>query len=133
VERAVFLGAVPLGGQQRAPRRVVADRVDGPFDQEDVGFLAGFEDAELGIDRRLFRHYPVGPWFRAARAALDIQPGGPPLVRAQSFIHYPVLEDEGVGRVRFGLVAGEFGPAGVDEVREFLLGTKDVGRHLVCS
>src|SRR6185369_11379886 len=83
VEGPVFLAAVPLGGEQRGTGRVAADGFDGTLDQEDVGFLAGFEDAELGVDRGLFRHDPVGSWIRAARTALDVQPGGPPLIRSQ--------------------------------------------------
>jgi hypothetical protein len=47
VEGPVFVGAVPLRGQQRRFHRVVADRFDGPFEQEDVRFLTGFEDAKF--------------------------------------------------------------------------------------
>ena len=110
----------PLGGVQRGTGRVAADGFDGALDQEDVGFLAGFEDAELGVDRSLFRHNPIGSWFRAARTALDVQPGGPPLIRSQVLVDFGETEDERIGRIWLGLVAGEFGPAGV-EVGEVLI------------
>lgn len=95
----MFLAAVPFRSQQRGLRRAAANGFDGPFEQEDIGLLTGFEDAKLGVDRSLFRHNPRGAWFRAARTALDLQPGGPPLARAQLLVDRMELEDEDAGRI----------------------------------
>ncbi len=105
-------------------------QVDGTFEQEDVGFLAGLENAELGVDRGLLGHDPVGTWFRATAATFDVEPGGPALVRAQAFVDLGELEDEGLVQGLGGPLLGQVGPG---KVREFVLGTENVRRQRRCS
>jgi predicted nucleic acid-binding protein len=62
VEQAVLGVPVPLGGQQARP---VGTR-DMAADQEDVGFLAGLQDAQLGVHRRQVGDQP-----------LRVRPGAP--------------------------------------------------------
>jgi len=55
VEHPVPGVAVALGGEQAGP----ALRYAAP-EQEDVGFLAGLQDAEFGVDGGQFGNQPVG-------------------------------------------------------------------------
>jgi hypothetical protein len=75
VEAAVLLAAVPL----RSEHHAVGAR-HGPAEQVDVGFLAGLEDAELGVDRRAVPDDPVGGRLRAAAERLDVPVGAPALL-----------------------------------------------------
>jgi hypothetical protein len=72
----VLLAAVALGGEHDLLGRVVRD---GPLDEEDVGLLAGLEDAELGVQGGPAGDHPVRTWLRAAAEGLDVVPGGPAL------------------------------------------------------
>ena len=74
MERAVLLAAVALGGHDGA-----VTSGQGALDEEDVGFLAGLEDSELGVDRSVLGHDPVGSRLGAAGTFFDGTPGGPAL------------------------------------------------------
>ena len=73
MEGAVLLAAVALRGHHDPLGGVAGD---GPLDEEDVGLLAGLEDAELGVHGGLAGHHPVGAWLGAAGQRLDAEPGG---------------------------------------------------------
>ena len=70
----------------------------GPADQEDVGFLAGLEHAELGVDGAVLGADPVGPRFGAVQGAV---PAGPAVA--------------GLGQVGV-LVQGRLEPAALQEI-----------------
>ena len=91
VEGAVLLGAVALGGHHDAAAGVV--RV-GPLQQEDVGLLAGLEDAELGVDGAAGRHDPVGTRLGSAAQRVDVVPGGPALRVVVGVVVGLEVEDE---------------------------------------
>jgi len=73
MEHPVLGGSVPFGREQAGP---VGLR-DGPADQEDVGFLACLDDAELGVDRGQLGDQPVRVRFRAAFGRYRLVPGRP--------------------------------------------------------
>ena len=77
MELAMVVVAIALGGEHGSAVRVVRH---GAFEQEDVAFLAGLEDAELGVDRPVLGDHPVGPGLGSVGALLDRRPGGPALV-----------------------------------------------------
>ena len=71
--------AVALGGEQAGPPVGHA-----AADQEDVGFLAGFQDAELGVDGGQFGDQPVGVRPGAALGRDRLVPGGPAVAFGQA-------------------------------------------------
>ena len=87
----MLLGAVALGRHHDAAAGVV--RV-GPLQQEDVGLLAGLEDAELGVDGAARRHDPVGTRLGAAAQRVDVVPGGPALRVVVGVVVGLEVEDE---------------------------------------
>ena len=66
-------GPVPLGREQAGP---VGAR-DFAAEQEDVGFLAGLQHAELGVDRGELGDQPARVRFRPALGRRRLVPGGP--------------------------------------------------------
>ena len=71
----------------------------GALEQEDVGLLAGLEDAELGVDGALGGHDPVGARLGAAAERLDVEPGGPALAVAEVVVGAEVEDEAGVDPV----------------------------------
>jgi hypothetical protein len=79
VEQPVPRVAVPLGREQARPaaaRHAAAQQVD-------IGFLAGLQDAELGVDRGQFGHEPLRVRLRAALGGRGLVPGGPAVALGQ--------------------------------------------------
>lgn len=76
VEQPMIGRPIALGGHDH---RLI---VGGSFHQHDIGFLAGLEGAEFGVDRRVGGDHPVGPGFGSGGDA-DGVPGGPALPRRQ--------------------------------------------------
>jgi hypothetical protein len=74
VEQAVLSGPVPLGREQHTS----AVFRDGALQQVYVGFLAGLQDAQFGVDRTVVGNHPVRPRLGAVRRA-GVDPGGPPV------------------------------------------------------
>ena len=73
MEHPVLGGPVPLGGQQAPPpgsRHAAAQ-------QEDIGFLAGLQYPELGVDCGQLGDQPVRVWSRPALTGGGLIPGGP--------------------------------------------------------
>ena len=99
VERAVLRVAVALGGHHDLLGGVAGD---GPLQQEDVGLLAGLEDAELGVEGGPGGDHPVRPRLRAAAQRLDVEPRGEPLALLGILAGEVVDVEEGVrcGEVR---------------------------------
>ena len=107
VEGAVLRRAVALGGHHDAVVRL--ERV-GPLEQEDVGLLAGLEDAELGVDRALGGHDPVGARLGTALQRLDGHPGRPALAVVEVVVGVEVEDERRIDpaeRVDVGVAVGE--------------------------
>jgi hypothetical protein len=68
MEQPILQAAVALRRHHHRPI------LGGPVEQVHVGFLAGLEDAELGVDCRAFGDQPVGPGFGPGEDA-DVVPG----------------------------------------------------------
>ena len=85
VEHPVPGIAVALGREQAGPAAGHAAP-----DQEDVGFLAGLQDAELGVDGGQVGDQPAGMRLRAALGRDGLVPGRPAVALGQA-----------VGRVEF--------------------------------
>jgi hypothetical protein len=73
MEHPVLGGPVPFGGQQAGP---VGLR-NAPPEQEDVGFLARLQDAQLGVDGGQLGDQPLRIRLRAAFGRDRLIPGGP--------------------------------------------------------
>ena len=87
--------AVALGDQERRLAGCAGQLLggQGAVDEEGVGLLAGLEDAELGVDRAVVLHHPVGEGLRATVEGVGgLGPGGPALVLVE------LGEGEGVHR-----------------------------------
>ena len=67
----------------------------------DVGFLAGLQDAEVGVDGAVVGDQPVGDGPRAAAQALDVPVGAPALVGVEAVLVEVGAAGE-VGRVWSG-------------------------------
>ena len=72
----------------------------GALEQEDVGLLAGLEDAELGVDRTLRGDHPVRAGLGTAAERLDVEPGRPALIVGEVVVRDEVEDELGVERVR---------------------------------
>src|SRR5690606_4626884 len=75
VEVAALRRAVPLRGEHGDSRAVG----HGTLQQEYVGFLAGLQDAELGVESCCRRDEPIGPRLGTAFGWGDAWPGRPAL------------------------------------------------------
>jgi hypothetical protein len=75
----VLRGPVPLGREQAGP----AGAGHAAAQQEDVGLLAGLQDAELGVDGREVGDKPVRVRSRAALGGRGLIPRGPPVTLGQ--------------------------------------------------
>jgi hypothetical protein len=75
----VLGGPVPLGRQQAGP----AGAGHAAAQQEDVGLLAGLQDAELGVDSREVGDKPARVRLRAALGGRGLIPRGPPVTLGQ--------------------------------------------------
>src|SRR5690606_1744324 len=73
MEHAVLRAAVAFG-RKEAP--TISARHTA-LDEEDVGLLAGLQDAELGVDGRQLRDEPVRVWLRTALGGRRLVPSGP--------------------------------------------------------
>ena len=80
VEQPVVRVAVPLRGKQAGPLRAW----HGTPEQIDVGFLAGLQDAELGVDRGELGDQPLRMRQRAALGGRGLIPGGPAITFGQA-------------------------------------------------
>jgi hypothetical protein len=100
VEHAVTGGAVPLGREQagRAGPRYAAAQ------QEDVGFLAGLQDAQLGVDRRELGDQPARVRLRAALARGRLVPRGPAVPSGRPSVMSNVSTDGMAARCRLRLL-----------------------------
>jgi hypothetical protein len=74
MEEPVLRVAVPFRGQQAG---LSAGDRDGPPDQEYVGFLAGLDDAKLGVDGGEIGDEPTGVRPGPALGRRGLVPGGP--------------------------------------------------------
>ena len=81
MEVPVFRAAVAL--RREDDGRTIGDPA---LHKEDLGLLAGLEDAQLRVDGALGRDDPIGPRLRPATQRLDIEPGGPPLNALVEFV-----------------------------------------------
>jgi hypothetical protein len=97
VEQAVLRVAVPLRGQQAGRARGgLIGRRHRPAEQEDVRFLAGLDDAELGVDGGQVGDEPAGMRPGPALGRGGLIPGGPAFVVGQT-----------VGPVGDGILRGQ--------------------------
>ena len=80
VEHPVIRGPVSLGRKQAGPVR----SGDAAADQEDVGLLAGLQDAELGVDRGELGDQPVRVGLGAALGRRGLVPGRPAIALRQA-------------------------------------------------
>jgi hypothetical protein len=115
MEHAVIGGPVPLGREQAGPVRPR----DATADQEDVGFLAGLQDPELGVDRGELGDQPAGVGFRAALGRYGLVPGGPAITLWQAVGGVELLErrqhpaaPDALGRGRLVVVVAPLTAAG---------------------
>ena len=79
LEHPVLGGPVPLGREQAGP----AGAGHAAAQQEDVGLLAGLQDAEFGVDGREVGDKPVRVRLRAALGGRGLVPRGPPVTLGQ--------------------------------------------------
>jgi hypothetical protein len=93
MEEPVLGVAVPFRGQQAG---LAAGDRDGPPDQENVGFLAGLDDAKLGVNGGEIGDQPLGMRPGPALGRRGLVPGGPAFAVGQA-----------VGRVGRGLRRGQ--------------------------
>src|SRR4029077_21024385 len=80
VEHPVVRGPVALGREQAGPVR----SGDAAADQEDVGLLAGLQDAELGVARGELGDQPVRVGLGAALGRRGLVPGRPAIALPQA-------------------------------------------------
>ena len=80
VEEALVGGTVALGRQQCAPR------FGGTLNEENVRLLAGFQDAQVGVDGGGILNDELGVRLGTAHELFQVRPRGPALVLGEGIV-----------------------------------------------